>query len=274
MRPLEKHLLTCQYVVGWISVFIMAPLLYFLIRLAGYKVRNVRQIRKHCRMNFKAHKGPWIICANHFTLIDSMIIIYAMAPFYHYLLNYRMLPWNLPERANFRKNAFLTILTYLTKCIPVSRGGDSMDTKSVLKKCIYLLGKNQPVFIFPEGGRTRIGRVDIGNFSYGVGYLIKNCKDVKVMCIYLRGDHQENYSNLPRWGERFTAISEVLKPEHDGLSGLRAQRSYAEQVIKRLSEMEASYFESRGQKSRAYHETTHEQKNSQSALQQVHHHPR
>jgi len=272
MSPREKYPLSFQYYVGWVSAFVLAPLMYLLIRLAGYRIRNMREVRKFCRKSFKAHKGPWIICANHLTMIDSLLLVYIMAPFYHILYSYRFLPWNLPERANFRKNTILTILTYLTKCIPVSRGGERAANKSVLEKCLYLMNGNQPVLIFPEGGRTRIGRVDVENFSYGVGYFVQNCARAKVLCLYLRGDRQDAYSNLPKWGERFTALAEVLEPERTDQSGLRAQRAYAEQIIKRLAKMEEAYFALPEQKNRLYHTTKPQMRDPRPALREAHPH--
>lgn len=274
MSPSEKYPLSCQYYIGWVSAFILAPIVYLLIRLAGYRIRNVRHIRKYCRSQFKSHKGPWIVCANHLTMIDSMLLIYAMAPFYHYMFNYRILPWNLPERANFKKNTVLTILTYLTKCIPVSRGGSRTQTKTVLEKCIYLMSQNQPILIFPEGGRTRIGKIDVENFSYGVGYFVQNCPQIKVMCLYLRGDRQDAYSNYPQWGERFTAMADVLEPQPSELSGLRAQRAYAGQIIQRLAKMEEAYFSLPAQRHRLYHQAGKQKKDSKSVLRQPHPHLR
>ncbi|MBN1663655.1 MAG: 1-acyl-sn-glycerol-3-phosphate acyltransferase [Deltaproteobacteria bacterium] len=262
MSPKGKYPLSFQYYLGWVSAFLLAPLMYLLIRLVGYRIRNVGKIRKYCLERFKAHRGPWIICANHLTMIDSIILVYALAPFYYFPINYRLLPWNLPERANFRKNTLLTVLTYLTKCIPVSRGGSRKDAKAVLDKCLYLLGKNQPVLIFPEGGRTRTGRVDVENFSYGVGYFIEHCAKAKVLCLYLRGDHQDEYSNLPQWGEHFTAGAEVLEPVHTELSGLRAQRAYAEQIVKQLARMEESHFAFRSHRSGSPAESKEQMKNT------------
>lgn len=246
MSSLEKYNLSCQYYLGWISAVLLGPLVYLILRLAGYRMRSVRHIRKQCRQYFTEHKGPWLICANHLTMIDSMIVIYALAPFYTYILNYRLLPWNLPERTNFRKNIYMTVLTYLTKCIPVSRGGSRIKSKKVLDQCVHLLNIGQPVLIFPEGGRTRIGRIDVDNFSYGVGYLIERLDDAKVMCFYIRGDHQENYSGTPKWGEKFTAILDVMEPVNKGLTGLRAQRDYSAQIVARLAAMEMNYFTLKG----------------------------
>jgi hypothetical protein len=272
MSPKEKYPLSFQYYVGWVSAFLLAPLTYLLIRLAGYRIRNVRQIRKYCRESFKEHKGPWIICANHLTMIDSFILVYAMAPFYSILFSYRLVPWNLPERANFRKNTVLTVLTYLTKCIPVSRGGDRSANKAVLEKCLYLMNGNQPVLIFPEGGRTRIGRIDVENFSYGVGYFVQNCERAKVLCLYIRGDGQDAYSNMPKWGEHFTAMAEILEPERTGLTGLRAQRAYAEQIVKCLAKMEELYFALPAQRHRLYHTIKPQKKDSPPAFRQAHPH--
>jgi hypothetical protein len=187
-------------------------------------------------------------------MIDSMIVAYAMAPFYHYIFNYQHLPWNLPERANFRKNIYLTVLTYLTKCIPVSRGRSRAEAKKVLEKCVHILNIHQPVLIFPEGGRTRIGRIDVENYSYGVGYLIEQCENIKVMCFYIRGDHQDNYSNVPCWGEKFTALLDVLDPVDNGVTGLRAQRDYSGQIVARLAGMEETHFALKAQANAAHRE--------------------
>jgi len=39
-------------------------------------------------------------------------------------------PWNLPERKNFQRNIFLTVLCYLAKCLPVN-GGEAARSSSV-----------------------------------------------------------------------------------------------------------------------------------------------
>jgi hypothetical protein len=104
--------------------------------------------------------------------------------------------------------------------------------------------------IFPEGGRSRTGRVDKNNFSYGVGRFIKDVEDCKVMCIYLRGDKQRSYSIIPAWGDKFYAQVEVFKPAPVEETGLRAQREYAAQIINRLAQMEEKYFALHRERSR------------------------
>ena len=248
MGSKERLYLQLQYGLGRLAVVFVAPFVYLLVRLFGYRVREVKRIRRECARLFKEHRGPWIICANHLTNIDSVILEYAMAPMSTYMINFQRLPWNLPERANFQRSLFSTFMCYVTKCIPVSRGGDREEMKRVLEKCSYVLRRHQPLLIFPEGGRSRTGKVDVQGFSYGVGRFIGSEDGCRVLCFYLRGDHQENYSLIPRLGERFTMLVDVLVPQKTELTGLRAQRHYAEQIIKRLAQMEESYFTARRQR--------------------------
>ena len=99
--------------------------------------------------------------------------------------------------------------------------------------------------IFPEGGRSRTGRVDKESFSYGVGRFLDECPGCKILLVYLRGDGQEAFGTLPRVGERFTMIVEVFDPVTLDGGGLRLQREYARRIIERLAVMEEEYFASR-----------------------------
>ncbi len=238
----ERGYLHLQYALGRLAVLLTAPVVYLCVRLFGYRIRDLKKIRRQCALLFRNHTGPWIICANHLTNIDSVILAYVIAPMHTYMFNFRLLPWNLPERANFQRNILSTLMCYLTKCIPVSRGGDREEMKRVLEKCLYLLGRRQNILIFPEGGRSRTGRINTNGYSYGVGRFVNSMADCKVMCIYLRGDGQENFSDIPRLGERFSVAIEVLTPQKTELSGLRAQRHYADQIVKQLALMEEVYF--------------------------------
>jgi hypothetical protein len=242
MNRITKCLVYLQFILGSLLVFVFGPLIFLAIKLMRYRVRDLSKTRKEVRALLAKHKGPWMICPNHLTMIDSVVLAYAMAPLHRYMLNYRILPWNLPESANFQSNVFLAIICYLAKCIPVSRGGDRKKMKSTMDKCTYLLEKGERLLIFPEGKRSRTGRVDTENFSYGVGRLTNNNSDCHVMCIYLRGDGQDTYSNIPRFGERFTMHIEAFKP-HTERKGLKAQRDCAEQIVKQLARMENDYFD-------------------------------
>lgn len=234
--------LQVQYFIGRAAVIFIASLYFFIARILFYRVRNLREIRRQCAVELSRHKGPWLVCANHLTMIDSFLLTYAIFSFGAYLKDYKKIPWNLPERSNFQKNIVLTVLCYLSKCIPVDRGGPREKTKKMLEKCIYLMRHDQNIMIFPEGGRSRTGRVDIEGFSYGVGRFIQDVENCKVMCVYMRGDKQASYGSIPVWGEKFFADVEVFTPERAAAGGLRAQREYAAQIVDRLAQMEEKYF--------------------------------
>ncbi len=245
MNGSARRSLRVQYWLGRLSVFVLGPVTYAAVRLLGWRVRNLRGVRRACWHQFRKHEGPWLVCANHLTLIDSVILTYAMLPLHRYLLNFRWLAWNLPERTNFSRNPLLTALCYLTKCIPVERGGDRDDLKKQLEKCAALLDQKQILMIFPEGGRSRTGRVSVETYSYGVGRFVHQFETMKILCIYLRGDRQATFSDFPKAGETFTVEVSVLEPRRTASTGLKAQRDYAEQIIRRLCEMEEKYLADR-----------------------------
>lgn len=234
--------LKIQYAVGRLTAFILAPFYFAVIRLMGYRVRDVRRVRSECARHFAGHRGPWIVCANHLTMIDSPILTYALMSLGRQMLDFRAIPWNLPERTNFQRNIVLTVLCYLSKCIPVHRGGSREDMKKVLDRCVHLLEGGQNLLIFPEGGRSRTGYIDREGYSYGVGRFVEMVKDCRVLCVYMRGDGQDSYSTIPRRGEHFTVKVEVFDPVRQEQTGLRAQRDYAGQIINRLAALEEEYF--------------------------------
>lgn len=242
MDKKSKIFLHLQNILGRITILIIAPLYFFMALIFFYRVRDLKEIRRRCAAEFIKHKGGWIICSNHLTMIDSFILDYALFSLGQYIIGYRKLPWNLPEGSNFQNNILLRVLCYLSKCIPIHRGGSREKMKKNLDKCIYLLRRGDNIMIFPEGRRSRTGRVNKEDFSYGVGRFVKNVENCKVMCIYLRGDKQDNYSIIPAWGEKFSVQMEVFTPEPVEGSELRAQREYATQIIDRLAQMEENYF--------------------------------
>jgi hypothetical protein len=235
-------LLHLQNMIGRVAIFILAPLYFLAAKILCYRVRDLKETRRRCAAAFAEHRGGWIICSNHLTMIDSFILSYAMFSLSGHLIHYKKMAWNLPEWANFKDNIFLTLLCYLSKCIPISRGGSREKMKQSMEKCLFLLRHGQTVMIFPEGRRSRTGRVDQIDFSYGVGRFIRNVENCNVMCIYLRGDGQKQFSAIPAWGEKFSIHLDVFKPRIEEGSELRMQREYARQIIERLAQMEEDYF--------------------------------
>lgn len=246
MERRDRFLLRLQYILGRAAIVATAPLCFLFIRLMGYRIRDLERIRDKVRLMRREHEGPWIVCPNHLTMIDSLVVSYGMASLSDHIFRFRQIPWNLPERKNFQKNPFLAILCYLLKCLPVDRGGSREELQRLLEKCCRVLGWRQGLMIFPEGGRSRTGRVNRESFSYGVGRFVEERRDCRVMLVYLRGHGQESYGTIPRFNERFTMVVELFDPERVEGGGLRVQREYARRIVERLAELEEECLGGRG----------------------------
>ncbi|MDI9569511.1 MAG: lysophospholipid acyltransferase family protein [Pseudomonadota bacterium] len=241
-----------QIFLARLTVGIVAPLYFLFLKGRGYRVRATDAMRRRWKELRKEHPGPWLICGNHLTLIDSMLIVYALMSLVDHWREFRAIPWNLPEKANFQRQLWKAALCYLAKCIPVRRGGNQEEMWETMAKCKEVLRRRQVLMIFPEGGRSRTGRVDKENFSYGVGRLLQDHPSCRVLCVYLRGDGQECYSDLPARGETFTVHLEAFHPRRPEREGLRGQRELAGQIISRLVQMEEKYFAHHRQRYRRF----------------------
>jgi 1-acyl-sn-glycerol-3-phosphate acyltransferase len=242
----DRFLFGLQYLLGHLAVVLTVPFIFVAIRLRGYRIRDLKRIRNEVARLQREHEGPWLVCPNHLTMIDSALISYGMATLSGHILRFRRVPWNLPERDNFHRNPALALLCYLAKCLPVNRGGSREELQKVLEKCRFLLGIRQNLMIFPEGGRSRTGRVDRENYSYGVGRFVDECPQARVLLVYLRGDRQREYGTMPHYRECFTMAVEAFDPGRVAGGGLRHQREYARRIVERLAGIEEAYFASIG----------------------------
>jgi 1-acyl-sn-glycerol-3-phosphate acyltransferase len=240
--------LEVQAGVGRLAAPILVPLLTFAMRwLWGYRIRGVRELRRRVR-ELRAEGRPLLICSNHLTMIDSALIVWALGSSGYYATHYSALPWNLPERRNF--GGAVAMLVYLLKCLPIVRGGSRRDIADILHGVEYVMARGEPVMIFPESGRSRTGRVNPESPALAVGRLISSVPGCRVLCVYLRGDRQVTWSNLPARGDTFSVELAVFEPVST-VSGLRRSRDLTQQVIQRLTEMEEAYFARRRDEPRA-----------------------
>ena len=243
----EKLLLRLQHYTGWITLPVWGTAFIAIMRfIYKYRIPELKEIRKTFKRLRKQAEGPILICPNHLTKVDSAVLNWSFASIWSYMRSFKIFPWNLPERANYYNNYFLRGICYLACCLPVDRGGSREAVKKSLDKVAYLLGKGHPVTIFPEGERSRTGRIDMEKITYGVGRLVNQVKDCYVFCVYLRGHKQKNYSSLPSRGSRFYLNIELIKPK-SAHSGLRATKDVAIQIMEKLVHMEHIYYASAGQ---------------------------
>lgn len=235
-----------QNLVAQISVpFTFGVSVVLLRGFLGYRWENLKAFRAKIQTLLERREGPVILCPNHLTMIDSLLLIWAMTPAWKALTKPRLFPWNTPEKRNFAHNGVLRFFCYIAKCLPVVRQGPPHQTKVFLDKIKLLLAKGQSLMMFPEGTRSESGRVDTQNFAYGIGKIIDDLRrdglQPQVLCLYLRGRRQSGKSVVPPRGDRFFVDAEVVEPQTPH-SGLRASRDLATQIVHRLAEMEERYF--------------------------------
>jgi 1-acyl-sn-glycerol-3-phosphate acyltransferase len=228
---------------------LLSPLSLMLIWIAlrfvgGYRIENLAEVRRETREIRARGSAPLLVCGNHLTMVDSFLIAWALGNPLWFIVHFSALPWNVPERLNFASKSWQKAVVYVLKCVPIHRGGRRSEVADVLTRVAHLLRKNESVLIFPEGGRSRSGRVEVDNAATGVGRVIRSVPDCRVLCVYLRGEGQKEFSFVPERGDRFYAAVSELEPKTDA-SGLRGSRELVRQVVRRLSEMETEYFDGR-----------------------------
>ncbi len=202
----------------------------------GYRIEDRREIRRQYRA-LATTPGPLLICANHLTMIDSFLIGWALASPCFYVRHFSRLAWNVPERSIFAANPVMLLGTYVLKCIPIVRGGRRKDVAETLARIVHVLRRGETALIFPEGGRSRSGRVEFDAAAPGVGRVIRAVDGCRVLCVYLRGRRQTTFSKIPARGDHFRVALRCIEPKTDE-TGLRASREIARQIIQTLVEME------------------------------------
>ncbi len=220
------------------------PFVFMLRFVMGYRVENISALRTEYRRLREESDAPILICPNHLTLIDSMIIAWAIVPWWRYALHFDELPWNTPERKNFARTGITRVLVFIAKCIPISRGGERSQVAGVLARVTHLLNLGEVAMLFPEGGRSRTGRVTSDTIAWGVGRIIAAVPGCRVLCIYMRGDTQESFGSVPNMGDRISITMDCFEPKSDS-KGARRSRDLASQVVTRLSTLEGAYFDGR-----------------------------
>jgi hypothetical protein len=210
-----------------------------LLRLGGrYRIEDLRAVRREYRRLRAQAPGPLLVCPNHLTLIDSALVAWALGSPVWWWRHFSELPWNVPEETLFASTTGRRLLAWLLKCVPIRRGGDRRRTAQTLGRLLHLLRRGESVLIFPEGGRSRLGRVDVGARTYGVGRVLGAVPGCRVLCVHLRGVGQHEMSDLPRRGERFRVRLALHEPSSQA-RGLRRSVELTRQILDRLAALES-----------------------------------
>ncbi len=243
----DRAALRVQRLVGHLSALVWIPVCVILIRYVfRWRIEGVEDTRRAFR-ELRASKGPLLVCPNHLTMLDSFLVAHALgSPVWHMLHFSASMPWNVPERRNFASTWWKQALVYLMQCVPIERGGDREAVAGVFARLGHVLGRGNPVLVFPEGQRSRTGRVDPKASTYGVGRLVKSQPGCRVLCVYLRGEKQESWSDRPASDQSFHVSLECFEPKSDH-RGLRGSVDLSRQILSCLAALEERHLAARGE---------------------------
>ena len=234
-----KLSLGVQALVSFLCFPWFVPLFILIMRvLGGYRCDYLFQIRSRVRNLLKSSpQDPLVICSNHLTMIDSMLISWFIFSPWNLITSFRCLPWNVPEFENFGKRPWLRAMCYLGRCVFVEREGSRQSKNKTLEQIKFLLSLGQVVCLFPEGGRSRSGKIEPDLASYGVGQIVSETQNCRVLCVYLRGHQQSSYSFFPRRHDNFVVDVQMMQPASSS-TGRRAYRDITRQIMIKLQGME------------------------------------
>lgn len=240
----ERLALALQRAIARATGLVWVPAAAAWMRLRGYQIDGVRELRRRYQKILRESDAPLLVCANHLTLVDSFLVSWALGSPWFYVRRFSTLPWNLPDRQNFAATFWRRASVYAMKCLPIPRRGRRQEVAGVLQRFGFLLARGEVGLVFPEGGRSRTGRVQLEDAAAGVGRLIGQVPGCRVLCVYLRGERQERYSDLPARGERFRVLLDEARPQSQA-RGLRRSVEIARQVTSCLVELEQRWFDGR-----------------------------
>jgi 1-acyl-sn-glycerol-3-phosphate acyltransferase len=241
----DRARLRLQLAVARATALLWVPLTVAVMRFGfGWRIVGMAEARRRYREIRGDGSAPVLVCANHLTLVDSAVIAWALGSPWWFVRNFAALPWNVPERRNFAASLVQRVLVYLMKCVPITRGSDRKEIAAVLDRLVFLMRRGEAVLIFPEGGRSRSGRIELDNPTYGAGRLATELPGCRVACVYLRGEGQTSYGDLPARGERFHVQVGSVQPRTER-GGLRGSVEVSRQILDELLELEGRFFDGR-----------------------------
>jgi 1-acyl-sn-glycerol-3-phosphate acyltransferase len=238
-----KH--SVQRETGRLLAPLWTPIAFLAMRFGmSYRIHDLVAVREKFARIRRESQAPLLICANHLTMVDSFLVAWALAPIWRYAVHYDELPWNVPERKNFASNVRERFLAWVMKCIPITRGGSRAEVAGVLMRITGLTAAGEVALIFPEGGRSRSGRVEVDDAAWGVGRIVGALPGCRVLCVYLRGRKQETWSQMPARGDVLDVDIACIEPKSDA-RGVRRSRDFSRQIVAQLAVMERKYFDGR-----------------------------
>ncbi|MBI2569311.1 MAG: 1-acyl-sn-glycerol-3-phosphate acyltransferase [Candidatus Schekmanbacteria bacterium] len=134
------------------------------------------RVLNHVEVQGREHipsRNRVIVLANHVSMIDSFAI--GVAAYYpRAMVRPSLFPWHPAALENFFQGRLLAVLSTLWRCIPVRRGERDFGALTAMTERL----QEGTMLLFPEGTRTRSGRLGMGR--PGVGKLLHDVQPIVI----------------------------------------------------------------------------------------------
>lgn len=182
-----------------------------IVSIFKFLVFMIFDFKVYNKENLDNTKDGLIVCGNHRSMIDPVILAVSTKRQVHYM-----------GKKELFESKFLGFIFKNLGAFPVDRKGVSL---SAIKSSLNILNNGGVLGIYPEGTRIKTG-YDENNAKAGIALIAKKA-NVKIMPVYLEGDYKfrgklrlyigkekdyfENYSDKLNT-EKYTEIGkEILK---------------------------------------------------------------
>jgi len=163
--------------------------------------------RRLGRERFRGLDTPVVFAANHASHLDTPVVLHA-------------LPWRWRRRTSvvaaldyfFRKRWLGLLVSLLFAAVPIERTGLSRTTQQRLE---HLFAEGWSLFLFPEGTRTKTGRM--GRVRSGAAFMAAQ-HGVPIVPVYIDGTFQSfpKGSTWPRLHRVTVVFGDPIHPPEDG----------------------------------------------------------
>jgi 1-acyl-sn-glycerol-3-phosphate acyltransferase len=236
MSRLQVFFLRIQSFFSWaFCALFSAPLLWLLLKLFSYRVYHKEQLKKL--------RPPFILVSNHLTLIDSWFVNFAIG-FPDFYWKPWLQTWHLPEATNYYRG-LLAPFIWLNKTIPIVRGAPPKEQKLTKDKIISVLKNHEAIHIFPEGARSRSGRIE--DYTTGIGRIYQRVPNCTILPVYIRGTENVLPINIktPRLFKKIDVVVGEPRRLASKYKGLKSGIDISRQIFDVLVGMEKKYFETK-----------------------------
>jgi hypothetical protein len=223
----------------WLT-FVMNFMFFGVLR---YKIRNAKELRRQfIGINQEVKNQPVLICMNHLTRIDPLILDKILTSPLESFFHYSSTPWYVVEKKMVPLVGRIgNFILRWPKSILITKAGCREELTKHMRQIKLLLARGERVIIFPEGRRSLTGYVENENIHYGVGEIVQDVPGCQVLCIYMRANDQKFSCDMPAPKSTFDVSFKLLNPSTKN-TGLRGMREISHQIINQLVLMEREYF--------------------------------